>query len=82
MQIVVIVLYLAALACSILVLIHAFKASVGHGFLCLCIPLYILYYAFARFEHEKKNLIIAVWLGAGILAAILAGMGGGFTAGY
>ena len=82
MQILVIILYVAALACSILILIHAFKASVGQGFLCLCIPFYILYYAFARFQHEKKNLIIAVWLGAGILAAILAGMSGGFAAGY
>ncbi len=82
MQILVIILYVAALACSILILIHAFKASVGQGFLCLCIPFYVLYYAFARFEHEKKNLIIAVWLGAGILAGILAGMSGGFAAGY
>lgn len=78
MQILVIILYLAALACSILILIHAFKASVGQGFLSLCIPFYILYYAFARFEHEKKNLIIAVWLGAGILSGILGAMSGGY----
>jgi len=82
MQILVIILYVAAMACSILILIHAFKASVGQGFLCLCIPFYVLYYAFARFEHEKKSLIIAIWLGAGILAAILAGMSGGFASGY
>ena len=78
MQILLIVLYLAAFACGILILIHAFKASVGQGFLCLCIPFYIIYYAFARFEHEKKNLIIAVWLGACILAGILGAMTGGY----
>ena len=73
MQILTYILYLAALACSILILIHAFKASVGQGFLCLCIPLYILYYAFARFEHEKKNLILGVWLGAFVLSMFLGG---------
>ncbi len=78
MQILLIVLYLAAFACGILILIHAFKASVGQGFLCLCIPFYVIYYAFARFEHEKKNLIIAVWLGACILAGILGATTGGY----
>ncbi|MEM9191284.1 MAG: hypothetical protein AAGF12_19080 [Myxococcota bacterium] len=42
----------------IFILIHAFRSSVGEGFLCLCVPCYILYYMFAKFEHEKKNLII------------------------
>jgi len=66
-------LSLVALVCSIIILIHAFKASVGQGLLCLCIPFYILYYAFARFEHEKKNLILIVWLACGVLGGILYG---------
>ena len=67
-------LNLVGLVCSIIILIHAFKASVGQGFLCLCIPFYVLYYAFARFEHPKKNLIIGVWLGSFILGGALYSM--------
>lgn len=56
---------LVSLVCAIIVLIHAFqKGGVVQGLLCLCIPLYILYYAFAKFEHEKKKLILTVWLAA------------------
>ena len=71
MEFLAILLYLVALVCSIIILIHAFKASVGQGFLCLCIPFYILYYAFARFEHPKKNLILVAWLVCGILGGVL-----------
>ena len=81
MQMLLWLFYLAALVCSIIILIHAFKASVGQGFLCLCIPFYILYYAFARFEHEKKNLILGVWIGAWVLCVIL-GVTTGAYSGY
>jgi len=80
MQILLYILYLAAFACSIIILIHAFKASVGQGFLCLCIPFYILYYGFARFTHEKKNLILGVWIGAWVLSIILGVMTGAYAA--
>jgi len=53
---------LASLVCFIIILIDAFKKEVIKGVLCLCIPFYILYYAFAQFEHEKKGMIIGVWL--------------------
>ena len=69
-------LNLVALVCSIIILIHAFKASLGQGFLCLCIPFYILYYAFARFEHPKKNVIIAAWLISAVLGVGLYSMYG------
>ena len=36
----------------------------------------ILYYAFAKFEHPKKNLIIGVWLGALVLEIVFMMMGG------
>lgn len=56
---------LVSLVCSILILIHAFQQSVGKGFLCLCVPCYIIYYMFSEFEHPQKGLIIAgFWVGA------------------
>ena len=63
---------LASLVCGIIILIHAFtKGGVVQGLLCLCVPFYVLYYAFTKFEHEKKNLILAVWLGAIVIQAVL-----------
>ena len=70
-------LYLVTLVCSIIILIAAFKESVGQGFLCLCIPFWILYFAFAKFEHEKKTIILGVWLGSAIIGAALYGAGAG-----
>ena len=71
---------LASLVCAVIILIHAFsKGGVLQGFLCLCIPFYILYYGFAKFEHEKKNLILGVWLGAIVLQVALTLLGGGLA---
>lgn len=58
----------------VLILIHAFKASTTEGLLCLCVPCYILYYGFAKFEHEKKSLLLGVWLGAAVLSGIFQGL--------
>ena len=69
------VFQLVAFVCAIIILIHAFKnGGALQGFLCLCIPFYIIYYMFAKFEHEKKNLIIAGYFGGFILAAVLTVM--------
>ncbi len=54
---------LMSLVGSIFILIHAFQRSVGTGFMTLCIPCYIFYYAFTQFEHPKKSTILGVWLG-------------------
>jgi translocator protein len=68
---------LVSFVCAIIILIHAFtKGGVLQGFLCLCIPFYILYYAFAKFEHPKKNLILGVWLSAIVLQVIAVFAGG------
>lgn len=67
---------LVSFVCSILILIHAFKAGVQQGIMCLCVPCYILYYAFTKFEHEKKNIILGVWLGAAFIAGGLQGVAG------
>ena len=66
------VFQLVAFVCAIIVLIHAFKnGGALQGILCLCVPFYIIYYMFAKFEHEKKNLIIAGYFGGFIIGAVL-----------
>lgn len=66
------VFYLVALVCWVIILIHAFKnGGALQGILCLCVPFYILYYMFAKFEHEKKNLIIGGYLAGFIIGAVL-----------
>ena len=68
---------LASFVCGIIILIHAFtKGGLAQGFLSLCVPFYILYYGFAKFEHPKKNLILGVWLGAIVLEFIFLSLGG------
>lgn len=65
-------LYLVGFVCWIFIIIHAFKSGGAlQGILCLCVPFYVLYYAFAKFEHEKKNLIIGGFLGGFLLGAVL-----------
>lgn len=64
-------LALLSVVAWLFVIIHAFQRSVGTGFLVLCIPLYLLWYAFSQFEHRQKGAILAVWLGSGMLAVIL-----------
>ena len=64
----------------IVILIHAFKASVGQGFLCLCILPYAIYYAFAKYQSSKKGLILGMFLGGMILGGILYGIGMGQVA--
>ena len=70
-------LYLVAFVCSVIILIAAFKESVAQGFLCLCIPFWVLYFAFAKFEHPKKTIILGVWLGSAVLGSVLYGAGVG-----
>lgn len=68
---------LVTLVCTIIILVHAFsKGGVVQGLLSLFIPFYIFYYAFARFDHEKRGLILGVWLGAFALQVVLIVMGG------
>lgn len=63
---------LVAFVCAIIVLIHAFKnGGALQGILCLCVPFYILYYMFAKFEHPKKNLIIAGYIGGIVISLVI-----------
>ena len=61
---------LASLVGGIIIMVAAFKESTGQGFMCLCIPLYVFYFAFAKYESEKKNTVLAVWLG-GVVVQII-----------
>ncbi|MCA8994367.1 MAG: hypothetical protein KDA88_20485 [Planctomycetaceae bacterium] len=67
---------LASFVCAIIILIAAFKEGLAQGLLCLCIPFYVLYFAVAKFQHEKKGLIIAGWIGGAIIANVLSAMAG------
>jgi hypothetical protein len=67
---------LIAFVAAVIILIHAFRASVGQGLLSLCVPFYIFYYGFARFQHPKKNLILGAMIGGWVVAAILYVVGG------
>ena len=72
MMILALVFQLVAFVCAIIVLIHAFKnGGALQGILCLCVPFYIIYYMFAKFEHEKKNLIIGGYFGGIIIALVI-----------
>ncbi len=67
---------LVSFVLAIIILISAFKQSVGIGFACLCIPFVIFWFAFARFEHEKKNMIVWGMIGSWILGIALSVAGG------
>lgn len=66
--------------CWFVILIDAFKKEVWKGVVGLICGLYLLYYAIAEFEHEKKWLIVFLWLlgitfGAGpFVAGSLSGL--------
>lgn len=57
--------------CFAVVLVHAFQRSVGTGFMVLCLPLYNVYYAFSQFEHRRKGLVLAGWLGCFVAGVVL-----------
>jgi len=70
------ILTLGSLVGWIIILIDAFKNAVWKGILGFFCGLYLLYYAFAEFQHEKKGMIIAAWLIPLILGYALMFMGG------
>ena len=56
---------------TLMILIHAFKRSVGTGLMCMFIPLYILYYVFTNFRDLWKYFLVAI---------VTGGIAGGFFA--
>lgn len=63
-------LHLVATLCFVLVLAHAFTRSVGTGFMVLCIPFYTVVYGFSQFEHRRKGLVLAGWMGGLVLGVV------------
>jgi uncharacterized membrane protein HdeD (DUF308 family) len=68
-------LQLLAVVCFVPVLVHAFQRSIGTGVIVLCLPFYTLYYAFSQFEHRRKGLVLAGWLGAFVLGVVFRFVG-------
>lgn len=62
-------------ACFFLVLVHAFRRSLGTGFMVLCLPPYNFYYGFSQFEHRHKGLVLAGWLGSFFIGVVLKALG-------
>jgi hypothetical protein len=56
------VLGIITLIMSIVLIVNAFKVSAGQGLLSLFIPLYIFYFAFARYASPRKTAVLATWL--------------------
>lgn len=61
--------------CAVLILVHAFRRSVGTGVMVLCIPCYMVVYAFTQFEHRWKGLIVTTWLATLLLSATISAVG-------
>ena len=49
---------------ALIILIAAFKEGAAQGLLCMFVPFYVLYYAFARYRSPNKGLIVGGWLSA------------------
>lgn len=73
-------LIFVSVPCYALILVHAFQRSVGTGFMVLCLPLYTLYYAFSQFEHRRKGLVLAGWMGAFVTGVVLRVVGASLAA--
>lgn len=74
------VLLFASVAGFAAVLAHAFRRSLGTGFMVLCIPVYQLVYGFTQFEHRRKGVVLALWLGGFVGGLALRAMGLGLGA--
>jgi benzodiazapine receptor len=66
---------LVALALALPILAHAFRRSVGTGVMTLCVPAYVLVYAFTQFEHPRKGPVVFGWIGALVLCAVFLALG-------
>ena len=71
-----ILLLVVAVGCFLPVLRHAFRRSLGTGFIVLCVPVYTPYYAFSQFEHRFKGPLLAGYLGGFVLGVVLHHAGG------
>jgi len=73
---------LGGLGCTIVILIEAFNDETWKGLVSLLVPIYLLYYAFAEFDHDHKWPIVlgslfGSGLGGWVMGIGLGMMGGG-----
>ncbi len=73
------ILSLIGLGAWLAILVEAFKDSLVQGLLCLFVPCYGLYYAFARLDHARKALVLVLWLGGGLLGQVCLHASRGFA---
>jgi hypothetical protein len=69
------VLIAVGAVCAVLILIHAFRRSVGTGMMVALLPFYVFVYAFSQFEHRRKGLVIAGFFGGLIAGVVLVQYG-------
>jgi len=62
---------LVAQGATLMILIHAFKQSIGKGVMCMLVPFYILYHIFTNFSDLWRYFLVSILLG---------GVAGGFFA--
>ena len=68
-------LLLVAAIFGLVLLINAFKQGIGPGIMCMFVPFYMLYFAFAKYTSPKKGLVLGGWLGGSIVGAIVLTIG-------
>jgi len=66
-------LSVASAVVCLVVIVSAFRRDVVQGLLTLFVPFYVLYYAFARFEHPRRRPLLWIMYG-GPPAAFALGM--------
>lgn len=69
------VLLFIGLIFGLIIIINAFKESAGQGLLCMFVPFYIFYFAFARYSGSKKGLVVGSWLGTYAIGTALVVIG-------
>lgn len=64
-----------ACALTARILVHAYRRSLGTFVMALCVPAYLLVYAFSQFEHRRKPWLVAAWGCALVLTGVLLPLG-------
>ncbi len=62
---------IASLICFVIILIAAFEDEVWKGIVGFLFPLYLVYWALVEYYDDGKWVKVGIWLGGGVLAAVL-----------
>lgn len=68
-------LIIAGLASTFAIIMDAFDNELYRGLLCLVFFPYMIWYAFAEFDHERKWWMVGAWMFGTSLGTLLLGMG-------